>query len=783
MRRDWRQHVLIVCLLTAAVAAAVGFTCAAYNIAPKEGRSEFGDANHFFEFQDLDAARLQETLDAGEQWFGEIGVVGHRSAVVPGTDRRVDYRSQAPDSPFTHPLLTLVSGRYPNADDEAAVTNWIQSATGVAIGGTVDFDGVPRTVVGIVEDPSALNDEFVLIPPSQMSTSDEVLMYVSASEQQVQGFRPPGQTGRMISARGDIQEDVVAGVIMLVVSTLVLFLVALIAAASFTVIAQRRMPQLGMMAAVGATERHLRMSMIAGGAATGVVAGVFGVILGTTGWIVAAPLMEDAVNTRIDPWNVPWLLVVIGLVLAVITATAAAWWPGRAVSRVPVVVALSGRPPEPARLDRSALLSTILLAGGIAALVAGSRTQNEVTPPQAILICVGIVAVLAGVLMISPLAIRSVARLAGRLPIAGRLALRDLARYQARSGFALAAISLAVGIPVAIVATAAASENGAGKANLAVNQLMVRPDLGEKPEALPTADEVTALQDGVDDIAAALGQPRVTPIDVATENGRPVVLVRPADQGLEFLGPIAVSTPELLAEYGISSSDLDPGADLLTTERGDVALLDIDIKNQSQTRPDPVPIVGPVRLSSPFSSLPKALTTPAGLAGRGWSSVRASWLVETPTQLTSAQLSAAREIAVQHGLVIETRSEPESLVRVRTGAVAAGMLLALGILAMTVGLIRGEAARDLRTLTATGATGFTRRAITATTAGSLAALGSALGIVGAYVALVAGGVGHLAPLPVADLLVITLGTPALAVAGGWLFAGREPRQMARRPIE
>ncbi len=37
--------------------------------------------------------------------------------------------------------------------------------------------------------------------------------------------------------------------------------------------------------------------------------------------------------------------------------------------------------------------------------------------------------------------------------------------------------------------------------------------------------------------------------------------------------------------------------------------------------------------------------------------------------------------------------------------------LALTILAMTVGLIRSEAARDLRTLTATGATSFTRRSL------------------------------------------------------------------------
>ncbi len=66
------------------------------------------------------------------------------------------------------------------------------------------------------------------------------------------------------------------------------------------------------------------------------------------------------------------------------------------------------------------------------------------------------------------------------------------------------------------------------------------------------------------------------------------------------------------------------------------------------------------------------------------------------------------------------------------------MLLALGVLAMTVGLIRAEAAGDIRTLTATGATSTIRRAVTASTAGGLAVLGALLGTVGAYLGLSAG---------------------------------------------
>ena len=53
----------------------------------------------------------------------------------------------------------------------------------------------------------------------------------------------------------------------------------------------------------------------------------------------------------------------------------------------------------------------------------------------------------------------------------------------------------------------------------------------------------------------------------------------------------------------------------------------------------------------------------------------------------------------------------------------------------------------MRTLTATGATSSTRRNINAATAGGLAGLGAILGISAAYLALAAGRISNLTPLP------------------------------------
>jgi putative ABC transport system permease protein len=38
-------------------------------------------------------------------------------------------------------------------------------------------------------------------------------------------------------------------------------------------------------------------------------------------------------------------------------------------------------------------------------------------------------------------------------------------------------------------------------------------------------------------------------------------------------------------------------------------------------------------------------------------------------------------------------------------------------------------------------------------------------------------------VPLSDVLILLLGLPLVAAAGGWLFAGREPPAVARQPME
>ena len=141
-------------------------------------------------------------------------------------------------------------------------------------------------------------------------------------------------------------------------------------------------------------------------------------------------------------------------------------------------------------------------------------------------------------------------------------------------------------------------------------------------------------------------------------------------------------------------------------------------------------------------------------------------------------------------LTIETKNSIPTSAEIINWATVFGIVLALAILAMSVGLIRSETASDLRTLAATGASGSTRRTLTATTAGALGLLGAVLGTVAAYVAAVGfardnslDGLSDLSSVPVSNLLIILVGMPLIAAVVGWLLAGREPPAIAHQPIE
>ena len=169
-----------------------------------------------------------------------------------------------------------------------------------------------------------------------------------------------------------------------------------------------------------------------------------------------------------------WTVVIAAMVLAVVAAYFAASRPARAITKVPIVQALSGRPAPPRQIHRSALPGIVFLVLAFLLLGYSGGTNHGNGSGGAPELIFGLVLLIPGLILLAPFFLSLTAHLGRRAPIATRLALRDLARYRARSGSALAAISLGVLVAV-IVMLAASSRYGnvldyAGP-NLSSNQL------------------------------------------------------------------------------------------------------------------------------------------------------------------------------------------------------------------------------------------------------------------------------------------------------------------------
>jgi putative ABC transport system permease protein len=791
LRREWRQQLLVLALLALTVAAAAFSEAAAYNVASLAG-PQFGSANHLLQFAGSDPKALKADIAAARKAFGTIQVIGRRFVPIPGSAQTIEYRGEDPHGPYSGPALALTQGRYPTGSGQVAVTTGIAQTLQLHIGSALSLDGHHRAVAGIVENPSDLNDQFALVSPSS-SRPQAVTILLDTTPASFGAFRASFRGPLVWQARGPSTQEKTAAVALALV-TVLLLLVSLVAAAGFAAIAARRQRQLGMLAAIGATRKQLRMVMVAGGAIVGALAAAAGTVSGLALWLAAAPHLQTFAGHRIDPFAIPWSLVALSMVLAVAAATGSAWWPARAAARLPVTLALSARPPRPRPAHRPALLAGLLIVIGLGCLA----LANQARPP---LIIAGALAMALGILFVSPLAIRALGAAAKRAPVAVRLALRDLARHQARSGAALAAISLALGITTAIIISSATDKAAANAGNLPGTQIAVwigQPEAADSLVPIRTPAQLDVLSAAVHQIAGSLHHAAVIGLNMPVnpaDKPQPGSQGSPAGQPVAGLGapqdpaatgrggtysaiPLYVATPAVLRYLKISPATISPATDILTVHAGPLVLsTNTTFGNATHVQ----------RIQAPrYTSAPTSLMTLSGLHRQHWTQIQSGWLINSSQLLTAAQLAAAREAAARAGLTVETRNTQASLATISAAATAAGALLALGVLAMTVGLIRTEAASDLRILTATGAASTTRRTLTATTAGTLALLGALIGATGAYLALAAGhrsDPGVLSHAPVLYLTVTILGIPAAAALSGWLLAGRQPPGLARRVLE
>ena len=364
-RREWRQQLLVLGLLTVAVAATIWGASAVTNVQlPNPNYPTFGTAAVQVTLPGTDP-HLAADIAAIQGRWGPADVIESQN-IATGTTQPVQLRAENPRGHYNSPLLGLVSGTYPAGPGQVALTSQVATLYGAHVGGTWQAAGTTWRVTGIVQDPSNLADEFALVAPGQVTHPSQVIMLLGSPAVQ-QAISNGNATLPGIPAAATVMPPnavrsggISPAVLVLVVEVLGLVFIGLVSVAGFSVMAQRRLRALGMLSAIGATERNLRLVMIVNGLVVGVAAALVGAVLGFAAWFAYVPTLQQATGHVVDATNVPWWAFGIGVVFAIATSVLASRRPAKTMARGagggravrPPRAAEGGAPLRPARRHR-----------------------------------------------------------------------------------------------------------------------------------------------------------------------------------------------------------------------------------------------------------------------------------------------------------------------------------------------------------------------------------------------------------------------------------------------
>jgi hypothetical protein len=318
-RREWRQQLLVLTLIGVAVAATVFAAGVATNTPPPKNAT-LGGAPYAVTMPGTEphlTAAIDTVVSDAHQAGTSVQVV-EEQRLSTGSLNPVDLRSERPDGPFARSSLALLAGRYPDGPGQVALTRSVASLYDVGVGDRWHAAGRSWQVTGLVENPDNLLDSFALVAPGQLPAPTSVSILLSSAPR---SSLPAGAT--LVAPPGP-SSGFSPATVVLVVALFGLLFVGMIAAAGFTVLAQRRLRALGMVSALGATHRDVRRVMVANGAVVGAIGAVVGAALGLSGWFAYAPHLQSSTGHRIDAGNLPWSTIAVTMAFAVLVAVRAA---------------------------------------------------------------------------------------------------------------------------------------------------------------------------------------------------------------------------------------------------------------------------------------------------------------------------------------------------------------------------------------------------------------------------------------------------------------------------
>lgn len=786
---------------------------------------------------------------------------------------RTEWNETAVGDPALAGRYVLKAGSAAASADEVAVTSALFDALGVELGGTVRLDDPERalTLTGVVDrvgDPSSRS--FYAQPgtllgdttspmdqPAIFLVGDRPVTWATVQELNAQGLLV---TSRQVlldpPARADVpfyasdssgarSTDFWFFVMLLVVVVVLSALeVTLLAGAAFAVGARRQARSLGLLAAAGGSRKQVRAVVLAGGLVLGLVGAVVGVALGLVLAAVARPVLSSVADADFGHYDVRPLELIAIAVLGLVTGLLAAVIPARTAARQDPVVALTGRRGQVRTARKVPVIGVVITLVGVGCAALGSvlsvafstgfnPLNGTNTALTAGLIAGGAALAQIGLIVTSPAIIGLAGRWSRRLPLAGRLALRDAARHRGRSAPAMAAVLTAVTGSTALLLYVAALDTHdrdayqpswpamSGGVQLATytydrngNETHTVSDpnrvIAAITPVLPPFESLVVRSTnescGSPGCAAGYAMPEIPPknecflysivgeptaaqrdradTDPLCNGGQETIVSSQSNGtpvgGPELVGPLTGKshTPagaEILDEGGVVvfwSAPMRADGTIVF----DVVTAEEDMAAVAAGR-DPVSrqVTLPAAYIKTTSAAAQIIYSPEAAAKLGLTTEPTTLFLHFDQLPTTGQEEAAQKAMSDAGLTSWLSVERGYVSGYGLGllslVVGAG-LITFGAAGIATGLAQADARGDHATLAAVGADPRLRRSLAAAQALSISGLGTALGVAAGFVPAVAliGAIPSLElVIPWWQLVQVMVVVPVLAAVAAWLL--------------
>jgi len=815
--------------------------------------------------RDPAALDLEALLPAGARAVRTYSSDGSQPIVSIATSTRTvrtDIFGADPTEPLDRHVLRLTEGSPTRGADEILLTSGLAHRLHVDVGDTVQVgESKGVRVRGLARNPFCHSCDYAfvargsaLLPAAPQSTDARYLLDLPENLNVSQLADQLAGKGVLLVSRAEITAGATGGIgdapvttetvqtaaIGLLGAGLALLEIVLLAGAAFAVGVRRQTRDIGLIAVGGGSPRDVRRVVLAQGLVLGIIGAALGVVVGIAAMPLGSPLWERVIDQSVDSWTHRPLDIAGAALIGIGSGFAAAFIPAVGAARMRVVDALAGRAAgRGSTRSRAPKIGVALLAIGVTVSLVGERQlssgfddyrrqlaqvrvtgnylSTNTTTGAVLVVLIGAALVASALVVLMPHLLGWLGRIGGRMPLSGRLAVRDASRNRHRSGPATTAIAIAVTGTIVLLYTTAgtvAAVDARYVPRVASGSVLITPAYdtmstdstarnraferleGSTRSAFPGASIVPLRTLMKDCSSSAARQGSCAPNETsafipgyeqdcisfcsATSN---VAVVDDDLTGLEQLAGSSVSSADRTALragsalvfsrqifQGTAGEDgttriSNPGANPIET-------------NTTASKQAEAPLDGtiPARLvvrKRAYTALPSVLVTETTARSLNGYAETQELLVTPKVHVTRSTEDTVRtSLDKANGDIYVERGPPSGDDRVTFVILGIAALVTLIGVAITVTLSAAEGRADLATMAAVGAPPRRRRAIVAAQALLVSTIGVVCGIVfGSFFAFVSrSAIG--APeftIPWRDLGIVLVAAPVLAVLVAGLF--------------